>query len=331
MKTPYLRIIGSPFFDFIYPSDQSNFLLELARSDGVTRGEISLLRGDSTPLPVHFSINPIWVEGVQSFSLVITDLTGMKKRGSELRTNNNRYQHGIIERQRGEEKLIDILENISIAFFAIDRQMRFTYVNRVAEESLGISRNALIGREIEVFTDFGDQYLEMCHQVMEEKEPRFLEMFSLPIKKWMDLSIFPAHEGISVYFHDVTERKHIEEALRHSEEMFSQAFHLSPAMMAIYRLDNFQYIDVNDSWLTARGYTRDEIIGTQASEIGEDPVFLAEVMQKLHEQGRVLNLEVNYTTKAEEVRPAIISIETISIDSIPCVLTASSDISGQKS
>ncbi|NPV91817.1 MAG: PAS domain S-box protein [Firmicutes bacterium] len=118
--------------------------------------------------------------------------------------------------------------------------------------------------------------------------------------------------------------------LRQSEEKFSRVFHLSPAMMAINRLDNSEYIDVNGAWLDARGYTREDIIGAQVSEFGEDPVFREEVLRELQERGRVHNLEVTYTTKAGEVRPALVSVETIHIEGVPCVLTASFDTTEQK-
>jgi len=65
----------------------------------------------------------------------------------------------------------------------------------------------------------------------------------------------------STIVRDITERKKIEAALRLSEEKFSKAFHNSQTMMAIRRLKDEVYIDVNQSYAEVLGYDRQEMIG----------------------------------------------------------------------
>src|SRR5688572_10384624 len=66
---------------------------------------------------------------------------------------------------------------------------------------------------------------------------------------------------------DITERKRAEEALIASEERFSKAFNLSPLPMSLISLKGGKIIDVNDSFLKATGYSRQEVIGKTAVEL----------------------------------------------------------------
>ena len=46
------------------------------------------------------------------------------------------------------------------------------------------------------------------------------------------------------------------------------AFELSPTIMAVTSLDDGRLLDVNDAFLRATGYTRDEIIGRPIPDLG---------------------------------------------------------------
>ena len=47
----------------------------------------------------------------------------------------------------------------------------------------------------------------------------------------------------------------------HSPEIFFKAFHSNPALMAISNFSDSTYIDVNNAFVEALGYKREEIIG----------------------------------------------------------------------
>ena len=67
---------------------------------------------------------------------------------------------------------------------------------------------------------------------------------------------------------DTTERKKAQEALRESEERFSKAFHASPGSMSISRLKDGIFIEVNESFLRDKGFTREDVIGHSSKELG---------------------------------------------------------------
>lgn len=107
----------------------------------------------------------------------------------------------------------EILESISDAFYAIDADWRFTYVNRVAEAWWGLPRETLLCRVIwDVFPNSLDTPVHAAHQkAARTRKVVRAELISTVIGRWIDVSIFPTETGLSVYFKDITERKLAEE------------------------------------------------------------------------------------------------------------------------
>ncbi len=119
-----------------------------------------------------------------------------------------------------------ILESISGGFFALDKDFRFTYWNKAAEEGTGLSRNDVIGKKVfEIFpnaekTELGDKYRRAMDvktfqsHISQYKDERF--------EKWFDFRIYPNENGLSVFLQDITETQRQER----QKEMLLQVSHV---------------------------------------------------------------------------------------------------------
>jgi PAS domain S-box-containing protein len=110
-----------------------------------------------------------------------------------------------------DQRAASILESISDAFLALDRDYRFTYVNRAAEELVRRPADELLGRSVgELFP-----LRENFRPAMDEHAPVAIEHFWETAKRWFDIRAYPAPDGgVSVYFRDITERKRAEDESR---------------------------------------------------------------------------------------------------------------------
>ncbi|MCC3408533.1 MAG: PAS domain-containing protein [Microcoleus sp. PH2017_10_PVI_O_A] len=135
------------------------------------------------------------------------------------------FSEVITERKNAEQALSaasqqvsNILESITDAFIAIDSQWRYTYVNAAAEKLLSRSRNDLLGRSIwELFpaeVESNSTLYQEFHRVVNEQVSVKFEEFSPSLQIYVELSAYPAAEGLTAYWSDISDRKRTEEELR---------------------------------------------------------------------------------------------------------------------
>ena len=121
--------------------------------------------------------------------------------------------------------------------------------------------------------------------------------------------------------------------LARSEDRFAKAFKSNPQPMSITTLADGRYIDVNDSFLNASGYTRAEVIGHTSIDL---QIFqsqehrIAALLTPLRETGSARNLEMPFRNKDGSFRTFLSSAELVEIGGERCILLASSDITARK-
>ena len=119
-------------------------------------------------------------------------------------------------------RLRQTLENISDAFFLLDAQWQFSFLNTQAESLLGRLREELEGRSIwEEFPQAIGSQFEACYReaVQGGRSVRFQEYYP-PLATWFDVDAYPTPEGLAVYFRDISRRRQAEEDVRISNERF---------------------------------------------------------------------------------------------------------------
>lgn len=109
-----------------------------------------------------------------------------------------------------------LLESITDAFFALDRDWRFTYVNQRALDYYGKGRDELLGRSIwDVFpAAAGTMLHEQYENALRTQRSATFETKSVLTGRWVDIRAYPTGQGLAVYFRDVSDRKRAEHELQ---------------------------------------------------------------------------------------------------------------------
>lgn len=131
---------------------------------------------------------------------------------------------------------------------------------------------------------------------------------------------------------ELVEHNRAEEDLRRSEEKFSKAFQTSPYAIAITRLEDGRFIEVNDAFVHKTGYSREEL--SRESSIGlrlwvdrkEREKMVAAVMKGSPVSGQ----EFSFRNKKGDTLTGLLFTQIIILQEGPCILSSIDDITERK-
>ncbi|HEC39295.1 MAG TPA: PAS domain-containing sensor histidine kinase [bacterium] len=127
-------------------------------------------------------------------------------------------------------------------------------------------------------------------------------------------------------------RESVEQALKESEEKFSKVFYNNSTLMAISKIDDGCFIDVNESFLERLGFQREEVIGKTSTSLNiwVNPDERNRIVQSFNEKKHVRNIEVAIRTKMGEIIYGLFSADIIEIKDKPLLITMMKDITERK-
>ncbi len=112
----------------------------------------------------------------------------------------------------GEERVQQILEDMTVGYFWLDPRWRFGYVNAEAERILGSPREQLLGGDVwELFpaavgTDFEESYRRVAAT---GETVVFDAYYPAPLDAWYEVRAVPERGGVAAYFTDITDRRRV--------------------------------------------------------------------------------------------------------------------------
>jgi diguanylate cyclase (GGDEF)-like protein/PAS domain S-box-containing protein len=133
-------------------------------------------------------------------------------------------------------------------------------------------------------------------------------------------------------FMDNSAHMRAERALKASEEKFAKAFHSSPDAITITERDTGRYLEINSGFCRLTGYTPEEVIGRTVFELGlwTELEQRRQLIQDLEEHGRVHHRELTGRHKSGAHITVDVSVETIILNDVECLLMNARDISELK-
>ena len=197
--------------------------------------------------------------GVLAFAV---DITERKLAEEALRASEDKYR-----------KLAESIPGMVFQFILHkDGSFSLPYVNERIMQYAGISPEAAMAEPSLLFNPIHSDDQEMFQQAISDSA-RTLRRFSVEHRlidsnrklRWFRVESMPQRlsngdilwNGVSI---DITKRKRTEASLAASEQRFKLLYEQAP--MAYQSLDeNGNFIEVNQAWLEALGFTKEEVVG----------------------------------------------------------------------
>ncbi|MFH1155918.1 MAG: PAS domain S-box protein [Pseudomonadota bacterium] len=253
----------------------------------------------------------------------------------------------ITERKRAEEAL---------------RESERTYKNVFNNAYVGLFRSRLSDGRIvmankrmaEIFgyktiDDCINNYVAIEHYVYPEMRDELIipltrdgaiDKFEAPIRKddgsivWVQFSGSLSSEdgcfeGIAI---DITEHKRTQKALLESHETFSKAFQTSPYAITITRAENGKLIEVNNTFTSMSGFSREEALASSSIGLNlwADEGDRQQVVDDLRAGRAVVSREYQFRTKSGKVIIGLFSAQVLQLAQGQYILSSINDITKRK-
>ncbi|WP_445242757.1 PAS domain-containing protein [Microcoleus sp. S28C3] len=261
--------LGKNFFELDYPTDL------------VTRHQQQIEQVIATRQPLKDESLYTSAIGTRAYEYIFVPLFGINGAVDAVAgvtrdiTDRKRAEQALRE---SEEQTRNILESIAEAFFALDDNWRFTYVNRSAGVLFDRAPGDLIGKNLwEEYPGLIGNKLEGIYlSAMRDRVAASLTAFYPDHDRWYEVRTYPAPNGITVYFNNVTEQIQTAAILRQSEERYRTLFESIGDGFCIIemlfdkddRAIDYRFLEVNPSFEQQSGLV--QAVGKRMLELAPD-------------------------------------------------------------
>jgi len=341
------QVMGRSLFEFLAPEYVDHCLdcmqTLMANDKPVTQIEAAFRNAHGTNVPVEVSaVRFVW-KGQPFAQIVIHDISGRKQAETE-------RQQWTDEIQAERDRLRQILEQMPIGIAIAEAPSGRLFFHNLEAERL-LRHPMLPSDDFKGYVLYGGLHPDGTAYQAEEY-PQARSLLSKEVVKGEEMryrrgdgtETFFSLDSAPIYdprgrmvltvatFIDIAERKQAEKSMRESEERFAKAFRASPDSLVISRIADGVVLEVNDSFVSLSGYTRDEIVGKSTLRLGlyNDPVDRQRAVKMMKEQQHVRDHEFLMKLKSGETRLMSFSAEPLELRGEHCWLTIGRDISERK-
>ena len=220
------------------------------------------------------------------------------------------------EAARGEGiRLEEVLESVTDAFFTLDYEWRFTYLNARAANLLRRDRDELLGGNVwELFPEaVGTVFWDEYHEVMELHVRRSFEAYYEPLDLMIEVRAYPTIDGLAVLFTEIADRVATQRRLAESELLFRSVFDNAGVGIGQVTRDGV-FVRVNQAYAAMLRYTPEEMTEltfqdvTYPDDLDADLALAEEVAEGLRES---YALEKRYVAKDGTIVPTILTVSGV--------------------
>ena len=171
---------------------------------------------------------------------------------------------------QAREQMAITLNRVTDGLMSFDPDWNFTYINEAAARISGRRPEDFIGQNL--LTSFPEFKALAIGQAVRDAEAtgstQTAVSYMAPFGRWIELTVYPGSNGMSLFTRDVTEAKQAQRQQQISQESFAAVFQASPVAIFVTRQKDKHFIDVNTEFLRQSGYTREEVLGRSSQDLG---------------------------------------------------------------
>jgi diguanylate cyclase (GGDEF)-like protein/PAS domain S-box-containing protein len=236
----------------------------------------------------------------------------------------------IEKRKRNFKNFFNTIDDL---VFVLDIDGIIIHVNNTVMKRLGYPEEELVGQSVLIIHEekIRGKGLANLSDILAGKPDFCMESImtkggqEIPVEIKVVVGDWNGEEVLFGVAKDISE-------LKLSEQKFAKAFQSGAALMAVSRIEDGCFIDVNDAFLNTLGFNKEEVIGKRSTDLN---IFVVknqrEVLEKIMEsEGRVSQLEIPVRGRDGLLHTGIITIDIIEIANTQCWLTCMVDISARK-
>lgn len=300
-------------------------------------------------LDVPFTWNTLDEIGMLSRRMEDTRIS-LRKLFEELGLKNRELEQDIDKRKRIEQELYEreerfrvLVEHSPIAIIEWDSFHRVIEWNDAAERIFGYARAQAIGKHASFIIP--DASREAVNAAFRKLAAGKGDSRSITQNRRADGQIITCQwshtrvadeptrsERLLSIAEDITEKRRAEEALGLSEAKFAGAFQCNPDSISIARLSDGMMIDINQTFESIFGYSREELVGKTAIEldIWVNPDERRKLILELKANRMVRNFTWDMRTKFGNIRRCSTNATTFSAGSELYMLAVIRDVTHQR-
>ncbi|HTH47621.1 MAG TPA: PAS domain S-box protein [Candidatus Limnocylindria bacterium] len=287
---------------------------------------------DGRLIPTEVRLLRLPAEGQNLIRASIIDNTGRKQAERALRESEEKFRalfegssHGVV--LHDDKQLLEV-NSAAVRLFGCERaeELLGQHPGSLAPDCQpnGESSALLAARHIEECMVRGGVRFEWLARAPSGRE--------IPMEVALTRIEWSGRQIIQAYITDITERTRAQTELAESEARFSVAFQASPIFIAISRASDGRFVLVNDAFVRWAGYSREEMLGRNALELGmwEAPEERSAFFADLHHAGSLRERECRFRDRAGRQFTILASAELIQLNHVPHMLVMSLDITERK-
>ena len=337
--------------DVTWPGDGIIAALADLQAKGEDVFETRHRRKDGAIREVRVTASTVEVAGRTCVATIWSDITDSKQASEELARHRQRLEQLVAERTdelseanrvlaeraaevaRSQQNFDTFFNTIDDLLFVLDAGGSMIHVNETVCRRLGYSEAELLGRPVlDVHPPARRDEARRIVAAMLAGEADFCPVpvvtrggAEIPVETRVVPGLWDGGPAVFGVTKDVS-------ALHVSEEKFQRLFRGNPTPMAVSSVPEARFTDVNEAFLRAHGYSREEVIGRTIAELGlfVEPEQYLVIAERLLGKGRDSNRELKVRCKDGTILNGLFSFEMVVSQGQPYVLSVMIDQTDRK-